>query len=433
MDRNRRVGIGKASKLSFGSPALAVRPHMRRASEDATRKQTLAAAIVAVGIVATMALAVCYWTMWRSVDITVGGEERSVRVGTPVAKLLEDNDYFGAVPGRLLSVGGNVIDEQGGERCSVTLGDTAVASDQLATTKLGDGDVLTVSNGADVTEPYQESSVPLAPGVQMDGTGAIQYVSQWGTPGTKTVRTGERSGETVDQEITAPATDMVVSARNARPQGDKKYIALTFDDGPSGYTPDILQVLKDKGVQATFYNLGSQEDKYGQYAKQLLDEGHELASHTNQHMYLPDLDNDSLRAEISSAADSINGASGQSPRMIRAPYGAFTANDWGRAGDLISCNVLWNIDTLDWKRPGAGVITNEVLSNAYNGAIVLMHDGGGNRSQDVEALPGIIDGLRANGYELVTVSELMRLDGSFPQEVIDGTVSMPDGAALPLA
>ena len=117
--------------------------------------------------------------------------------------------------------------------------------------------------------------------------------------------------------------------------------------------------------------------------------------------------------------------------MIRAPYGAFTATEWARSADLISCNVLWNIDTLDWKLPGASSITNNVLTNAYNGAIALMHDGGGNRSQDVEALPAIIDGLRADGYELVTVSELMELDGRFPEDVVNGTVEMPEDAVLP--
>ena len=95
--------------------------------------------------------------------------------------------------------------------------------------------------------------------------------------------------------------------------------------------------------------------------------------------------------------------------------------------------MLWNIDTLDWKRPGAAAITSMVLDNAFNGAIVLMHDGGGNRAQDVEALPGIIDGLRGAGYELVTVSELMDKDDRFPDAVVEGDVAMPEGAELPPA
>ena len=140
---------------------------------------------------------------------------------------------------------------------------------------------------------------------------------------------------------------------------------------------------------------------------------------------------DELRSEIVTAFDTLEGASGLRPQMIRAPYGAFTATEWARSADLVSCNVLWNIDTLDWKRPGADAITKTVLNQAFNGAIALMHDGGGNREQDIEALPAIIDGLRDAGYTLVTVSELMELDGTFPQDVVQGTVKMPEDADAP--
>ena len=163
----------------------------------------------------------------------------------------------------------------------------------------------------------------------------------------------------------------------------------------------------------------------------IVDAGCELASHTNAHQNLPTLDRDALRQEITSAADALEQASGVRPQMMRAPYGAFTEVEWARAGDIISTNVLWNIDTLDWERPGAAAITSAVLNGARNGSIVLMHDGGGNRGQDIEALPGIIDGLRERGYTLVTVSELMRLDGRVPEEVIKGTVSLPEGAVMP--
>ena len=164
---------------------------------------------------------------------------------------------------------------------------------------------------------------------------------------------------------------------------------------------------------------------------ELVDAGCELASHTNAHQNLPTLDRDALRQEITSAADALEQASGVRPQMMRAPYGAFTEVEWARAGDIISTNVLWSIDTLDWERPGAAAITSAVLNGARNGSIVLMHDGGGNREQDIEALPGIIDGLRERGYTLVTVSELMRLDGRVPEEVIKGTVSLPEGAVMP--
>lgn len=377
-----------------------------------------------------VALFSCYWTMLRPLNVQVNGKDVQVRVGTSAAEFIRDNDYFGAKAGRKLSIGGNVISEDGGTRYSVALDGSQKTPQDMEGVNVVDGSSFVVSDGTDVTEGSTEKTVPLVPAVQMESGGAVQFVSQWGRAGKKVVTVGDESGEEVDKEVVDPAQDMVIASRNVKPAGGK-YIALTFDDGPSGYTPDILKILKDKGAKATFYNLGSQEANYGKYAKQLVEDGHELASHTNAHQYLPNLDANALRAEISSAADALEGAAGVRPQMIRAPYGAFTSTEWGRAGDIISCNVLWNIDTLDWKRPGADAIKAAVLNNAFNGAIVLMHDGGGNRQQDVEALPGIIDGLKAAGYELVTVSELLSHDDQFPKEVVEGTVTMPKDAQLP--
>lgn len=399
----------------------------RGPSPRATRVMLgLAGCLVLVG-----ALGWCYATMWRQIGVTVNDQAEQVKVGTTLEELLKSKDYYGVAPGRLLSVGGNVLDEQGGTRCTVTMGGDAVDASKLAETPVKEGSTVTVEAGADVTEDYTAEEVPIAPGIQMGRGGAIQYVSQWGRAGKKTVWHGSKSGETVDHEVTAEPQDMIVESVNVHPQGDKKYIALTFDDGPSPYTQAILDILKEKGAKATFYNLGQASAASPDLSRAVVDGGHELASHTNRHQNLPTLDRDALREEITSAFDTLEQSSGKRLQMIRAPYGAFTATEWARSGDLISCNVLWNIDTLDWKRPGAQAITSQVLGHAFNGAIALMHDGGGNRSQDVEALPAIIDGLKAAGYELVTVSELMQTDPSIPKDVASGTVKVPKDAALP--
>lgn len=94
-----------------------------------------------------------------------------------------------------------------------------------------------------------------------------------------------------------------------------------------------------------------------------------------------------------------------------APYGAFGVQQWKDAADIVDMNVLWSIDTLDWKRPGAKAIHDEVLKNAYNGAVALMHAGGGDRTQDIQALPSIIDDLRKQGYSFVTIDELCEMGG----------------------
>ncbi len=372
------------------------------------------------------------WTcFFRPVHITVNGQAKQVRIGTSLDKYLVDNNYFDMQPGKLLSVGGNVIDERGGDRCTVSVNGQEVKPSDASSLKLEGGNAIAVGNGVDTTEEHSEETVTMAPGIQMEKGGAIQFVSQWGKPGKKKVWHGKTSGETVDKEVVQEATDMKVSSLTPKPSDGGKYIALTFDDGPSSYTQQILDILAQKGVHATFFNLGNQASANPALTKAVLDGGHELASHTNRHQNLPTLGKDDLRSEITSAFDAIEGASGKRLQMIRAPYGAFTDAEWARSADLISCNVLWNIDTLDWKRPGAAAITDMVLSHAFNGSIVLMHDGGGNRSQDIEALPDIIDKLKAQGYTFLTVSELMAKDGRFPKDVAEGTVSMPKDAVLP--
>lgn len=387
--------------------------------------------IVLCTLVVLIAVGVGWMWFLRPVHVTVNDQAKQVRIGTSLDKYLADNNYFDVQPGKLLSVGGNVIDERGGDRCAVSVNGKEVRPSDMGDLKLEDGNAITVGNGADTTEEHTEETVDVAPGIQMDKGGAIQFVSQWGKAGKKKVWHGKTSGETVDKEVVQEATDMKIASLTPKPSDEGKYIALTFDDGPSSYTQQILDILAQKGVHATFFNLGNQASGKPELTRAVLDGGHELASHTNRHQDLPTLGRDDLRSEITSAFDTLEGASGKRLQMIRAPYGAFTDVEWARSADLISCNVLWNIDTLDWKRPGAAAITDMVLSHAFNGSIVLMHDGGGNRSQDVEALPDIIDKLKAQGYTFLTVSELMAKDSRFPKDVVDGTVAMPKDAVLP--
>ena len=432
MEKHGTIKTGQAKNLHFSKGSHAARGVVParggHVSKRPRRRGGVGVAAVVLVAVLIVALVGCWWFMWRDVNVTVNGAAQSVRVGMSLSDFLKDNKNFGAKPGRLLSIGGNVISEVGGDVCMVNYDGELLKSDQLPERKLRDGDVLTVKNGDDVTEGHKEEHQAVAPSVQMKTGGAIQYVSQWGRAGSKTVWVGKKSGETIDKKVDVEPTDMIVESVNPSPS-DGQYMALTFDDGPSEYTPKILD--KEKDVRATFYNLGNGASKYPDYTKRLVTEGNELASHTMQHQNLPTLDRESLRSEITHAFEVINKAAGTTTQMIRAPYGAFTATEWGRAGDLISCNVLWNIDTLDWKRPGADAIKNNVLSHAKNGCIVLMHDGGGDRSQDIEALPGIIDELSKAGYKLVTVQELMKLDGRIPEDVVKGTVKMPEDAVLP--
>ena len=186
-------------------------------------------------------------------------------------------------------------------------------------------------------------------------------------------------------------------------------IALTFDDGPNPYyTPLVLDVLKKYNVKATFFCIGRQVAAYPALVKQEYMAGHIVGNHTWSHpdMALLSSANDNLQLVNTSRA--IQEAIGVQPIYFRPPYGVMTVPALTQAYHLGLTTVIWNDEARDWQLPGMNVIVERILGLARDGAIVLLHDGGGNRSQTVAALPYIITGLRARGFHLVTIAQMMQ-------------------------
>jgi peptidoglycan-N-acetylglucosamine deacetylase len=184
------------------------------------------------------------------------------------------------------------------------------------------------------------------------------------------------------------------------PDGRRR-VALTFDDGPSSYTSRILRILREKKARATFFMLGSLVAADPATARRALRQGHELANHSTSHALLPGY------WDIKSASRTIRRTTGFRPCLFRPPYGALSGGviDSVRRAGMKS--VLWDVDTMDWSTPGSGSIYSSIVNGTRRGSIVLMHDGGGPRSQTVSALPGAISALRNRGYRFVTVTELL--------------------------
>jgi len=182
--------------------------------------------------------------------------------------------------------------------------------------------------------------------------------------------------------------------------GGRKLVALTFDDGPSSYTPQVLKVLRRKKAKATFFMLGDLVSLNPSGARRVLAAGHEIANHSGSHSLLPGY------ADIRRAGRTIRRATGFKPCLFRPPYGALNSSVVRNVRDLGMKSVLWDVDTSDWSTPGTGTIRSRI-SGARPGSIVLMHDGGGPRSQTVAALPGAIRNLRARGFRFVTVTRLL--------------------------
>lgn len=190
--------------------------------------------------------------------------------------------------------------------------------------------------------------------------------------------------------------------------GEEKIIAFTFDDGPSSHTPDLLEALKNYDAKASFFVLGSSVAKRKEILQRIVDEGHEVASHTYNHPQLTKLADEAVLQEIDSCDAIIYETIGMKPRLFRPPYGAYDNRVLSLLESRGKAVIMWSVDTLDWKYRDKQYVKNYILNHSKDGAIVLLHDV--HRSSVdgfIEALPE----LRKRGYQLVTVSELLQWKG----------------------
>lgn len=188
-------------------------------------------------------------------------------------------------------------------------------------------------------------------------------------------------------------------------------LALTFDDGPSPVTPEILDALKANGARATFFILGRNIAGHEATLRRTAEEGHELANHSWSHPHLTDISDSAVRGQMTRTSDKIEEITGKRPIMMRPPFGSTNRLSRRVLVELDLPVILWAIDTLDWKTKSASKTASAILKGAGNGAIILCHDTWPSTARALEtALPQLI----AKGYQLVTVSEMM----SFREEPI---------------
>jgi peptidoglycan/xylan/chitin deacetylase (PgdA/CDA1 family) len=190
----------------------------------------------------------------------------------------------------------------------------------------------------------------------------------------------------------------------------RRMIALTFDDGPSPYTQAIVRVLVRLHAPATFFIVGQQLAYFRAGLRDELRHGFVTGDHTENHPALNLMSTKLQYAQIRDDAVRMRRLGALLPGLFRPPYGLYSARTLGILRRLDMLMVMWSVDPRDWLRPGTRVIVRRVLHAARPGAIVELHDGGGDRSQTVAALPAIIAGLRRRRYELVTVPQLLAAD-----------------------
>ncbi|GGM18601.1 hypothetical protein GCM10011351_00500 [Paraliobacillus quinghaiensis] len=192
----------------------------------------------------------------------------------------------------------------------------------------------------------------------------------------------------------------------------EKKVALTFDDGPDPrFTPQILDVLKENDIKATFFVMGARAEAYPDIVKRIIDEGHIIGNHTYWHPNLVEqADVTTLVNELKKTEDTLANLIDYQTKLFRAPYGFLYNELVEKLKDLSYSVVGWSVDSLDWQEQAPEIITYNVLNNIHPGAIILMHDGAaweGDRTNTIKSLRQIIPAIKEQGMEFVTVPELV--------------------------
>lgn len=351
------------------------------------------------------------------VEATVNGETMTLQGNERSIEGLLDHNIVSVTPGDYVAVDNSVIRAGEGTRCSALINEKEVTD---LSTHINEGDQVVVSNGTNVMEAYTDSEPTVTPaGYSKAGQWGALHVFLPGQDGETVTRTGSESGISIEQ-VTKEKIDDRLVYYNANSNGEK-VVALTFDDGPWDTTTDqILDILKENGAKATFYTIGQQVPSHADQIKRMAEDGHEIATHTWDHadgsgkgVSLDLMSTAERQEEVQKGLDIIKEISGKDASVyFRAPGGNFGESTATDLRGMIDGEIGWNVDTEDWRRPGAEVIAERIKS-VQPGGIVLMHDGGGDRSQTVAGLREAIVYLKNQGYEFVTISELIE---SYPYQ-----------------
>jgi peptidoglycan/xylan/chitin deacetylase (PgdA/CDA1 family) len=353
-----------------------------------------------------------------TVTLVRGGVRRQILVDPPatVASVLATADVV-PTAGRLLSIGTARVLDEGNAPPQLWLGDHTVHPDEF----VADGTTLRVVEAPDEVEGTVDVEGAVPPPPLPD---VISELWRPGRPGRGTVARGIRSGEEVTRTTTTPPEP---PARML-----DKEIALTFDDGPWVTTPAVLAILREKQVHAMFCMVGYTLNPAGvERAKQVVAEGHSICNHTVHHdEHLAKKPQAVIDAEIIGGNELLTSRAGlERPLFYRPPGGSLGPNIIATAKSQGQTVLMWTIDPSDFKKPPSAEIVTRVVSKLRPGAIILLHDGGGDRAQTVAAIGPIIDQARAQGYVFVTPDKVAPV--GTPSVAPSPSVPPPPPATIP--
>ena len=383
---------------------------------------------IAIGIVALLIILFIGRMIYMSTPATyqVAGQEVSLARGTTYQGLL-DSGALEASAGNLLAVDDEVLQEGGGKPPTVFLNGEPV---NLGDTISDQGDI-TAENGEDEVEPYSTSNQEITPietqiardkQAEAEGAeagtfnfynGVLHVVTDPGQEGIVETRTGETSGKTATVKVQDMKPRVFENLHPALPES-RKLVALTFDDGPvpgESNTEGVLEVLAKYDVKATFFMIGTEVEQYPELTRKASDAGHQVASHLYSHdekHFLNATTEEDAKYQVAHAREVIGQATGVEPTYVRPTGGNVNVKAIKAAGESADGYIGWTLDTFDYNLPGVDTIVKTVVDGVEPGSIILMHDGGGDRSQTVAALDKMIPQLQEKGYTFVTCEEMAK-------------------------
>jgi peptidoglycan-N-acetylglucosamine deacetylase len=249
--------------------------------------------------------------------------------------------------------------------------------------------------------------------------------------------TASMRGQTAPQAAQPPSSSPPVSGAAIATQRisfnyvhvDGPFIALTFDDGPEQkLTPKLLELLAAHGIKATFFVIGQNVTEHPDIVARAAREGHEIGNHSWSHPNFGKMSDEAIRRQLRQTDDAIKEATGQRPTLMRPPYGSLSERQKRWIHDEFGYRVvLWDVDPLDWKRPGPSVVCRRIVAETRPGSIVLSHD---IHPGTIEAMHTTLDQLEAKGFKFVTVSQLIAM--AKPETPAPSTAQSP-GSPAPVA
>lgn len=371
--------------------------------------------LIAVAVVVVLAIVGVFafnnWMGSKPVEVTLNGDQVTISGAERSVGGLLDNNVVSVTPGNYVAVDGSTIRQGEGTRCTAKVNGND--TDDMGM-HLNGGDKIEISNGANITEPYTDSEPQTLPHkTELKGVGAVHLYSNNAQDGEQVTRTGKESGITATVTTKEPV-DNIVQYYNVNSNGDK-VIALTFDDGPwDKQTDEILDILEQNDAKATFFTVGQCISGHEKELQRAASMGCEIGTHTWDHaegsgegVSLIKMSTNERKQEAQKGLEAIKNATGQEASTIfRCPGGNFDTSVATDLEGIVTAEIGWNVDTTDWKKPGADVIAQRIQS-AGPGNIILMHDGGGDRSQTIEGLRQALPKLKEQGYSFITVQELL--------------------------